>query len=322
MIIAIDETGSFGVDSSNRSFFVAVHIRQRKTLYKEKRYQFDQWEKSLPRSLKNSKGEIKSSSLSDDQLTEFARNVVCAHYHIGITPYCIRPSKNPDTIVEKHRKANLIGIRGSAQEMRELRRPESSASLYDDFGNWIERLSYAQYLKIRVLGDCIFTALANTIGHSITEGYDDELIRIKFMIDKDFIKERQHNIFWHEFLRNQLYDHSQKYPLPLLDKWEDKGHPFLEKYGGNGYLNLRELFWKQCSFVSSHDNFEIRIADAVNTIITRCLNRQECHQAYLLVRKYFLKDKKIREMLLHDFNLDNLRYNPAENPWRNLRGKS
>src|SRR5208337_3364732 len=174
--------------------------------------------------------------------------------------------------------------------------------------------SYVQYLKIRVLGDCISTALANTIGHSITGGYDDELIRIKFMIDKDFIKEPQHSIFWHEFLRNQLYYHTQKNPLPLLDKWRAKGHPFVEKYGKNGYLNLRELFWKQCAFVSSHDNFEIRIADAVNTIITRRLNIQKCHQAYLLVRKCFLKDKKITEMLLHNFNLDNFQYNPAENP--------
>ena len=203
--------------------------------------------------------------------------------------------------------------------MRELGRPESSAKLYDDFGNWLEKLSYVQYLKIRVLGDCISTALANTIGHSITGGYDDELTRIKFMIDRDFIKEPHHNIFWHEFLRNQLYYHSINNPLPLLDKWKNKGHPFIDKYGRNGYINLREIFWKQCAFLSSHDNFEIRIADAVNTILTRHFNKRQCHQAYSFVRKCFLKDKKITEMILNDFNLDDCQYNPADNPWRKLR---
>ena len=202
MIIAIDETSSFGVDSSNRSFFVAVHIRQRKTFYKEKRYNFIQWEKSLPRSLKNSKGEIKSSLLSDDQLSKFARDVVCAHYRVGITRYCIRPSKNLETIIEKYRMANLMGIRGNVKEMRELGKPENYVKMYDDLGNWLEKLSYDRYLKILVLGACIAASLSNTIGHSITGGYDEELTRIKFMIDKDFIKEPHHNIFWHEILRN------------------------------------------------------------------------------------------------------------------------
>jgi len=318
MIIAIDETGSFNADSADRSFFVAVHIRQRKTLYKAKRHQFTQWEDSLPRSLKNAKGEIKSSLLSDEQLTEFVRRIICDHYFIGITPYCIRPSQNAEAVVEKHRMANLIGIRGSANEMRELGRPESFAKIYDDFGNWLTKLSYAQYIKILVLGECISAALVNTVGHSITGGYDDELTRIKFLIDRDFIKEPQQNTFWHEVLRNQLYYHSKKNPLPVLNKWKSKGHPFLEKYEMNGHLDFNELFWKQCYFVSSHDNFEIRIADGVNTILSRRFNKRQCHQAYLLLRKCFLKDKKITEMLLPDFNLDDVRYNPAENPWRNL----
>lgn len=318
MIIAIDETGSFGVDSSSRSFFVAVHIRQRKTLYKDKRYHFIRWEKSLPRSLKNSKGEIKSSLLSDEQLTEFARDVVSAHYYIGITPYCIRPSKNPEAVVEKYRMANLMGIRGSAKEMRELCRPESFAKMYDDFGNWLEKLSYVQYLKILVLGACISTALSNTIGHSITGGYDDELTRIKFLIDRDFIKEPHHNIFWHEVLRNQLYYHSKKDPLPILDKWINKGHPFLDKYERNGYLNFNELFWKQCTFVSSQDNFEIRIADAVNTILTRYINKRRCHEAYSLVKKCFLSNRNITELQYHDINLNDYQYDPADNPWRSI----
>lgn len=321
MIIAIDETGSFNGDSAGRSFFVAAHIRQRKTLYKMKQRQFIKWENSLPKSFKNPKGEIKSSLLSDEQLTDFARNILCGHFFIGITPYCIDPSLNPISVIEKHRSINLIGIREGANELKEENR-DYDARIYEEFGNWFSKLSHAQYLKILVLGACITKALANTVWHAITGRFEDELLRIRFLIDKDFIKEPRHHIFWHEVLRNQLYNFSKTSPLPLNKKWKNKGHPFLEKYEKDGRLNFNELFWKQCDFVSSHENFEIRISDAANTIISRYYNKGECQQAYSLVQKSFLRDRNIPNMLLQDINLDDYRYDPADNPWRNLRNHS
>lgn len=317
MIIAIDETGSFNANSFDRSFFVAAHIRQRKTLYKMKNDQFMQWENSLPRSLKNAKGEIKSSLLSNEQLTEFVRRVIYAPYFIGVTPYCIRPLKNPRPVVEKYRTVHLDEIREGVKEFRESGESVNE-KFYDDFGNWLRKLNYIQYLKIFVLGGCITAAFVNTVGHAITGGYDDELTRIKFVIDRDFIKEPRHSMFWHEVLRNQLYYYSKKNPLPLLKSWKRRGHPFLEKYMHNGRLNFNELFWKRCSFEPSHENFEIRIADAVNTILSRYFNRRECQQAYSLIHKCFLRSGKVIEMLLQDFNVDDWRYDPADNPWRNM----
>ena len=126
-----------------------------------------------------------------------------------------------------------------------------------------KNLNYAQFLKIYVLGDCVAEALVNTVGHSVTGKYDNELTRTRYLIDRDFIREPRHNSFWHELLRNQIYHASKKNPLPLLKKWKKKGHPFLTKYMKNGILNLNELFWKRLEFVSSHMFFEIRIADAV-----------------------------------------------------------
>lgn len=317
MIIAIDETGSFNPDSKDKSFFVAAHIRQRKTLYKMKQRQFFQWESSLPKCLKNPKGEIKSSLLSDEQLIEFARNIICDHCFIGITPYCIIPSLTQMPIIKKHRTVNLMGILEGASEFKEEYR-DYDGRLYDEFGNWFSNLSDAQYLKIQVLGACITKALTNTVWHAITGRFEDELLRIRYLIDKDFIKEPRHKIFWHELLRNQLYNFSKTNPLPLNEKWKTKGHPFLEKYGKNGRLNFNDLFWNQCDFVSSHKNFEIRIADAANTIISRYYNRGECQQAFSLVRKCFLRDRNIPVMLLKDINLDDYQYDPVENPWRNV----
>jgi hypothetical protein len=318
MIIAIDETGDFNPDTKNRSFFVAAHIRQRKTLYKMKQRQFFQWENSLPKSLKNQKGEIKSSLLSDEQLTEFARYILREHFFIGITPYCISPSLNHISVIKKHRKINLMGILEGAKELKEEHR-DYDARIYDEFGNWFTNLSDAQYLKILVLGACITKALANTVWHAITNRFEDELLRIKYLIDKDFIKEPRHDIFWHELLRNQLYNFSKTTPLPLNEKWKTKGHPFLDKYRKNGRLNFNELFWKQCAFVSSHEYFEIRIADAAITIISRYHNKGECREPYWVVQNCFLRDKKITEMKLKDVNLDDYQYDPTDNPWRSLR---
>lgn len=305
MIIAIDESGSFDPTSTKLNFFAAVHLRQRKTLYKSKKEHFEKWEKNLPRSLKNAKGEIKSSSLSEQQLEDFAANVVRAHYYVGITPLCIRPSDNPPSVINNIRSAQMIGIRDGSREYAELGRP-GPAKTYEDMGNWFSKLSYTQYLKIVVLGKCITSSLVNTVGHSISGGYDDELGRIRFIIDRDFIREPYHNVFWREILRNQIYSFSRN----------DS-----EKYTKSGQLNLNDLFWNNCSFAHSHEHFELRIADAVNTILSRCCNDQTCLGAYDLIKNCLLRDGCIHQLVLDDVDLSTYRYSREENPWRNSRLK-
>ncbi|HLC26961.1 MAG TPA: DUF3800 domain-containing protein [bacterium] len=317
MIIAIDESGTFDSEAKGRHFFVAVHLRQRKTLYRQKREQFATWESGLPRCLKNANGEIKSSKLSDQQLADFAHEVVCTPPKIGITSFAIRPADNPKGVVEKHRTVVLIGIGEGRKEYTALDRGRM-AKAYEEFENWFRRLSYDHFLKIIVLGDCISSAMVNTVGHSISGKYDEELTRMRFIIDQDFIKGSRRNLFWHEVLRCQLYHESKSNPIPLLNKWKKKGHPFLEKYYRDGRLDFNELFWNQCEFASSHEHFELRISDAVNTIVSRYFNRACCLEAYRLVRTCFLKDRKVEQIVLKDFDLSSYHYNPGDNPWRKL----
>jgi hypothetical protein len=314
VVIAIDESGSFPAGSKERHFFAAVHLRQRKTLYKLKQRQFTQWEATLPRSLKNAKGEIKSAGLSDDQLADFARKVMCAAYYVGVTPFSIRPADNPGTVLEKHRAVALIGIKEGVKGYTALGR-NGVARTYEDFGNWLKKLNYPHYLKVLILGECLAAAMVNTIGHAVTGGFDEELTRMRFLIDRDFIMEPRHNVFWHELLRNQLYDASKTNPIPLLDKWKKKGHPFLEKYTRNGRLDFNELFGKHLEFVASHEHFEIRIADAVNTVLSRFFNQRRCTSAYRLLCSCFLRDGKVRQLVLNDFDLATYRYDPNDNPW-------
>jgi len=314
MIIAIDESGSFSANSSERHFFVAAHLRQRKTLYKLKGQQFLSWEHGLPGTLKNPKGEIKGSRLSDEQLAEFARKVVCSTYHVGITPYAIRPSENPEAVIEKHRAVMVRSIEAghdfySKQGKKEL------ARTFGEFANWVRKLNYAQTLKIILLGECIVAALVNAVGHSVSGSYDYELPHLRFLIDRDFIRERHPNQFWHELLRSQLWHISKDKPIPLLNKWQKEGHPFLDKFRQKGYLDFNELFWKQCSFVNSHENFEVRLADLINTILARYCNGKGCHEAYRLVRHCFLHHGRITQLILNDFDLAEWRYDPKGGPF-------
>jgi len=316
MIIAIDESGSFAIDSPLRNFFVAVHIRQRKTLYSQKQLQFRRWENALPRSLKDDRGEFKGAALSDTQLADFARTVVRAPYLVRITSVAIRTTENPVTVVNKHRAVILKGIRDGTRGYSELGRV-GLARTYDEFGNWLQNLSYSQFVKILLLGECVSRAMVNSVGHSISGGYDqDELPRMRFLIDRDFIKQPRHDVFWHEVLRNQLYWHSMRDPIPMLKEWEKKGHPFLEMYTrDDGARDWNKLFWKNCTFAFSHEHFEIRIADIVGTIMYRFLNNHGCTDAYDLLRPCFARDGSISQVVLNDFDLERCQYDHIPNPW-------
>jgi len=76
------------------------------------------------------------------------------------------------------------------------------------------------------------------------------------------------------------------------------------------------LFRDNCDFVNSHEYFEVRIADAVNTIISRCINKMQCRNAYTIVRKCFLQHGKVTELICNDFDLESWHYDPADNPWK------
>jgi hypothetical protein len=314
MILAVDESGSFAQDSGRLSFFVMVHLRQRKTLYKSKRAAFERWQRTLPASLKNAKGEIKGSALSEEHLEGFARQVMRAHPQVGITALAIRPSENPPAVVEKHRTVQLTGIRDGSRLYAEQGKKDLALT-YENFGHWFAKLSYPQYLKLNLLGLCMASGLVNTVGHAVTGGYDEELVRTMFLLDRDFVKAPEQHIFWREVLRSQLFAFTKNDPLPLLDKWKKKGHPFLMKYAPEGRLNFAELFQEWCSFVDSRDYLEIRIADIAATIISRCLNDGTCRGAYDLIERSIMRNGRVHHFTFVDFDLSTYRHDRSRNPW-------
>jgi hypothetical protein len=225
---------------------------------------------------------------------------------------------NPPQIVEKHPAVVEISTRTGV----ELYNGQGKVALgrtVNDFGNWYRNLGHVQYMKTRMLGWCIHTALVNAVGHAISGGYDrDELPRIRYKIDRDFIKEPRHQVFWRILSRNQTWDGSKYDPLPFLDSWKED-HPFLETIDGEKHTCITEIFQERTEFVASHQHFEIRIADAVATILSRFFNQGQCTDAYRLITGAFLRDGKVHQAILNDFDLSGYRYNPADNSWADRR---
>lgn len=317
MIIAIDESGDFSEESTSRHFFCGISIRQQNDLYSQKKDQFLDWEKSLPKRLKDSKGEFKSSNLSEENLSAFVENVIDIDPIIRITPIQFRPSENPRNVIEKHRNIQLAGINDGIIYYTKQGNVKL-AKTYTDYSNWYRKLSYSEYMKLFLLGACITKSLTNTFGHAIAQGYDSELVALRFILDEGYVKSREQNTFWHETLRNQLYFFSQKDPLPLLIEWQKTGHSVLDKYQKEGHIDLNELFWQNCKFASSQDNFEIRIADAVNTILNRYHNQGACRRSYEVMKDNFAKDGKITDYRLNDINFNYVIGKHVSNPWENF----
>lgn len=314
MLIAIDESGSFGAATKDINFFVALHLRQGKRRPEQKRDQFLAWERTLPASLKSSKGEFKGAALSDEHLHEFAIRVFGSSPVVGITPVAINTFDQSAATVRKHRHVALVGIREGVKGYRALGRP-AVAQTFDEMGNWFQKLDNGIYLKIVLLGECIVKALINSMGHAISGGYDDELVNLRYLIDRDFVRNDRHMTFWRELLRNQLWHITSKRPIPLLNEWRTTGHPFLTKFTRNGKPDLNVLFTKNCEFASSHLHPELRMVDMTAAILTRYLNKRRAARAYGVIRHFFLHHGKIEKIELRDFDLDAWRYDPTKNPY-------
>lgn len=318
MLIAIDESGSPAISSTDWVFFVAVLMRHRRSMLRAKQTAFLDWERSLPRELKNHKGEIKGASVSESGLVSFVQEVMLPHPRVLVSPVGLRPSDNPLAVVDKHRQVQSEGIERGADFYSQLGR-EAMAQIYKEFGHWFRKLSYDIYLKIVLLGECIVLSLNNAFGHCISGGYDLELTRLQYMIDRDFVREERSDFFWHELLRNQLWYTSKRHPLPLLDTWSRTGHPVLDKYTRDRRLDLNDLFWKNLSFVRSYESLEVRIADVVAAIFTRFFNRTGGEPAYNLLRQCIAERGHVPIAILKDFDLSAWTYEPTDNPWLGQR---
>jgi hypothetical protein len=284
MIIGIDEVGNFVYNSDIKfHFFTAVKIDQNNNGYEIKKAQFQKWFESIPIHKKNKNGEIKGTDLTEEELYNFADTVIAADPPVRIVQVKIIPSNNPPELIEEFQRIEVKRLENLIKIYKEKNR-NILAKQYTKLAAWYKNRSYAQYLKIIILNHTICEALRSAIGTSILLGLlhkDDNLLNIKFKIDRDFINGDEPKIFWRDFLRSAFRDYSKKYPIPMLDQWEKTGHSFLTKYGRpDGQIDFKEILRGNTDFHHSHEHFEIQMADIAGTIYHRFQNRSTCKEAY------------------------------------------
>lgn len=273
--------------------------------------------KALSSVLKNSKGEIKSSLLSDLDLDKFAERVMNTDPLVHITPISIIPAENPHDVVVSQKELPLAGIYDGIIRYNK-RGMFKQARTWQDFSNWFRNLNYQQHIKLIMLAPIMYKSLNNAIIFSVAGNNDFELIDMSYKIDEDFIKSGSTSIFWHIILRGQLYDLSRKNPIPEIHEWVENGHPFIEKYYSKDVANFKTLFWDNCKFVKSHESFEIRIADTVCTILSKYTNDKACEDAYLKLKPLFLLEDRMILYKLNRFDINNFGEEQFLNPWDKL----
>lgn len=289
MIIAIDETGDFSPDSKLKSFFVGVLLQQHKGKLEIKKQQYELWLKTIPSEKFNSKNEIKGSELDEEELYQFTEMVYTKEPCVANQIIYFLPSENPECLMKSIKKIEVESIEKIVELAKEKEKPEWT-DFYKKLSIWYKnakKMNYQHFMKLILLRRLINRSFENAVGVSILyemaeDSNSENLLNLEFKIDKDFIKGREAKQYWKELLRNSFHTYNKKNPLPTLQKWQENGHPFLNKYKGRtrNELNLSNLFRENCDFLESDEHWEIQIADITGIIINRYFNRNKAQKAF------------------------------------------
>ncbi|GAA3523415.1 hypothetical protein GCM10022393_42840 [Aquimarina addita] len=306
MIIAIDETGDFSSKSELKSFFVAVLLQQQNGKLALKKQQYELWLETIPKEKFNSKNEIKGSDLNEEELFQFTEMVYTKEPCIINQVVYFSPSENPEELMKSIKKTEVESIQKLVDLAKEKNKPHWE-KFYKKLSIWhknAKKMNYQHFMKLILLRRLINQTFENAIGISIIlEMVEDSdsfnLLNLKYKIDKDFIKGQEANQFWKELLRNSFQSFNEKNPLPALDEWQEKGHPFLEKYKGKSetVLFFTELFRENCDFLESDENWEIQIADITGIIFNRYFNKNKAQKAFENLNKC-VSNQNITELKL------------------------
>ncbi|WP_439481024.1 DUF3800 domain-containing protein [Cyclobacterium plantarum] len=303
MIIAIDETGNFDENSPDRHFFVAAFIQSENGALERKVKQLISWENSLPDILRNKNGEIKGSSLKEEHFQKFIPDVFLEDPEIRTSYVSIIPNENKPEVIQKYLNIEVSQIQYSLEKFRKTGTRKANLNFLDQYWKWLNKRSIREYLKMMCLKHCLKDTLYNNMVYCIVKDRIDEILNIQYKIDRDFLNDE--NIYWNDYLRKSIENESKRKPFPMLDTW-DKDHPVRQKYlvedheGKKGF-HLNSVFRDNLSFLESHENPEIRIADIIGIILNRYWNRNELRREHnVLTKRHAAKDGHI-QLKFNDF---------------------
>jgi hypothetical protein len=297
MILGIDETGTFSLESPTLNLFAVVHLLEPADRQKLATH-LAQWKKrykqraTINRTNKN--GEIKGSDLSDDELADFVNHVIRRqgqYFYISICGIVPNEHKEKDILYrQRHsiaslekgiKEAEAIGNTNLVRQCREL-------------NNWYGNLPPQLVMKLSVLGETIGHAWRNHTGMVIVDRRDMTLGTFLISIDQDFIRRETHVDFWKFILGNQVWAYTYKNPLPALKEWPPD-HPGLRGRTLASHANGRAtvvdtdfVFRDGCDFYPSHERAELEVADIVASIASRHYNGNNAKVAFARIERYLI----------------------------------
>lgn len=301
MIIALDESGTFNINSEKTNLFVAAQILSESGKLEIKRKQFENWENSIPDELKDKNGEVKGQLLGKVELKNFLKNVVYEKPEVKFSIVSIIPKNNSKIVVEKHHCSQIEQLIYSKELFKEGNSTKKNINFFDQFAKWLSKRNESQFLKMLCLKNCVYESFYNGFVFGIISNDNEELLNLKFKIDNDFISNE--NDYWKAYLLKFLEENSKRKHIPILDTWE-KNHPVIKKYLENGKFNLNIPFKDNLEFLESKDNFEIRIADIAAIIVNRNFNSEGYKSLYESLEKKLLGKDGHHQLLFNDFDFD------------------
>lgn len=302
MVTGIDETGDFDPNSGQFNYFVAVHLDQNKGRLAIKQSQFHKWESSIPDEYKTADKEIKGQKLPDKFLQSFSEEVLEIDPMPLYSVVRIRPNENPVEILEMHKELEIASIEKVIKDANEFG-SHNWAEGYKQILYWYKNKNFQLLMKIKCLDQLLTMSLNRVIGYSqLKYLLDNEemtnISRLEFKVDKDFVKAQNVKIIWGELFRQFWQQHSQKYPVPLINLWSPENHPVHKvfPYDDAGKINMTSVFRERTHFLDSKEHWEIRLADLVGTILHRYQNKGRCE---VIAKKLLVNLSKKQNNYLH-----------------------
>jgi hypothetical protein len=308
MIIAIDEVGDFAPTSQRYNFFIAALVSQIGNSVETKRQHFEEWKGSLQAGRFTKQGEIKGTELTSEELLIFVRDVIIAEPHIVPVQIRIIPKENSVATLQSFQQVELDAITLSMEYFKEHGMSEREV-FFRKMRNWYRNRNYQHFLKMAALEHCIGRALQYAIGRSIFDSYvnasDDNLMNLRIKIDKDFINKAGEIKYFQELLRQAFRSITERYPIPIAVEMVQNNHPFVQAYLlENGKINMAQLFLHNCTFESSHTNFELQIADILGTVFHRFFNKNQCQDSIDLINESLGSKGQVRIHFIANPNPD------------------
>jgi Protein of unknown function (DUF3800) len=280
MKIFIDDSGGFSWTTHGVSLFCAVTISD--LIVNKVTADFKAWQARQP--YFNAGSELKGTDLTGLQQASFVNSVILNSPDLRLTLAGTKTNLFKKEIAERYIMDCAAILRATAKLGNKTSRP-----LIDDFyckmARWVEQRSPENLMWIMSLGHAIRLSIQHSIVQFMYPADDSEFENIEILIDQSFIEKSTHVRFWHEWLRNFLYNASRKDPVMIPKPWSERDHPFNKQFGrARGITDWTELYKNHVHFVKSKDTPGIQIADICANIAYKKYSEHPKYRPYRLLR--------------------------------------